>query len=158
MTTWDSHADMTSPRFQSIRKRRACFAPSAVAYSEYFGRELRRSTGLRQPHFLYGRIVVAITANCGAGVRHHHQGNRSSSFTRLAVDHSYRGRALGRAFVRDAVERVSHAADGIGIRGILVHAISDEAKKFYLALGFDPCAGEPMTLVVTLSDIRAALP
>ena len=50
-----------------------------------------------------------------------------------------------------------YAADAIGIRGIIVHAISEEAKKFYLALGFDPCPGEPMTLVVTLADLRAAL-
>ena len=27
----------------------------------------------------------------------------------------------------------------------------------WLALGFDPCPREPMTLVVTLSDIRATL-
>jgi ribose-phosphate pyrophosphokinase len=35
--------------------------------------------------------------------------------------------------------------------------LSEEARKFYLALGFDPCPGEPMMLVVTLSDVRAAL-
>jgi hypothetical protein len=33
--------------------------------------------------------------------------------------------------------RVAHAADTIGIRGIVVHAISEQAKAFYLALGFD---------------------
>jgi hypothetical protein len=47
-----------------------------------------------------------------------------------------------------------HAADAIGIRGIVVHTISDDAKAFYLALGFEPSAIEPMTLVVTLADIR----
>jgi hypothetical protein len=45
----------------------------------------------------------------------------------------------------------------IGIRGIVVQAISEEAKKFYLALGFDASPGEPMTLMVTLSDVRVAL-
>ncbi len=77
---------------------------------------------------------------------------------RLAVDRTYQGRGLGRALFRDAARRVAQAADAIGIRGIVVHAISDEAKKFYLALGFDPCTNEPMTLVATLSDIRATLP
>lgn len=76
---------------------------------------------------------------------------------RLAVDRAYQGRSLGRALFRDAARRVAHAADAIGIRGIVVHAISEEARKFYLALGFDPCPRQPMTLVVTLSDIRAAL-
>jgi GNAT superfamily N-acetyltransferase len=76
---------------------------------------------------------------------------------RLAVDRSYQGRGLGRALFRDAARRVAHAADTIGIRGIVVHAISEGARKFYIVLGFDPCPGEEMTLVVTLRDIRAAL-
>jgi GNAT superfamily N-acetyltransferase len=76
---------------------------------------------------------------------------------RLAVDRNYQGRGLGRALFRDAAGRVAQAADTIGIRGIVVHAISDEARRFYMALGFDPCSAEAMTLVVTLRDIRATL-
>ena len=76
---------------------------------------------------------------------------------RLAVDRACQGRGIGRALFRDAARRVAQAADAIGIRGIVVHAISDAAKNFYLALGFDPCPHEPMTLVVTLSDLRAVL-
>ena len=49
---------------------------------------------------------------------------------RLAVDRAHQGRGLGRAFVRDAARRVVHAADAIGICGILVHAISAEARHF----------------------------
>jgi GNAT superfamily N-acetyltransferase len=76
---------------------------------------------------------------------------------RLAVDRNYQGRGLGRALFRDAARRVANAADTIGIRGIVVHAISEEARKFYIALGFDPCPAEAMTLVVTLQDVRATL-
>ena len=76
---------------------------------------------------------------------------------RLAVDRNYQGRGLGRALFRDAGHRVAHAADTIGIRGIVVHAISEEARKFYIALGFDPCPAEAMPLVVTLRDLRAAV-
>ena len=76
---------------------------------------------------------------------------------RLAVDRNYQGRGLGRALFRDAARRVAHAADTIGIRGMMAHAISEEAQKFYVALGFDPCPAEAMTLVVTLRDIRGAL-
>lgn len=76
---------------------------------------------------------------------------------RLAVDHGWQGKGLGRALFRDAARRVINAADAIGIRGIVVHAISPEAKKFYLALGFDPSPREPMMLMVTLPDVRAAL-
>jgi GNAT superfamily N-acetyltransferase len=74
---------------------------------------------------------------------------------RLAVDRSQQGRGLGRALFRDCALRVAHAADTIGIRGIIVHAISDQAKAFYQALGFDPSPIEPMTLMVTLADIRS---
>jgi GNAT superfamily N-acetyltransferase len=76
---------------------------------------------------------------------------------RLAVDRNWQGRGIGRALFRDAANRVIHAADSIGIRGILVHAISEEAKRFYLALGFDPSPLEPMTLMVTLADVQAVL-
>lgn len=76
---------------------------------------------------------------------------------RLAVDRNWHGKGFGRALFRDAARRVAYAADVIGIRGIVVHALSEDAKKFYLALGFDPSPYEPMTLMVTLIDVRAAL-
>ena len=76
---------------------------------------------------------------------------------RLAVDRNYQGRGLGRALFRDAARRIVHAADTIGIRGVVVHAISAEARNFYIALGFDPCPADAMTLVVTLGDLRASL-
>lgn len=76
---------------------------------------------------------------------------------RLAIDQSWQGRGLGRAIVKDAFYRVSHAAEIIGIRGIIVHAISPEAKAFYLAAGFEPARLQPMTLMVTLADIRTLL-
>jgi len=76
---------------------------------------------------------------------------------RMAVDRSYQGKGLGRAMFRDGAKRIIHAADTLGIRGLIVHAISEEAKAFYLALGFDPSPLEPMTLMVTLDDLRAAL-
>lgn len=76
---------------------------------------------------------------------------------RLAVDRKYQVQGLGRALFRDAARRVVNAADTIGIRGIVVHAISQEARKFYIALGFEPSPGEEMTLVVTLRDVLATL-
>jgi len=76
---------------------------------------------------------------------------------RLAVDVSHRGRGLGQALFRDAAYRVLNAADAIGIRGIVVHAISEQAKAFYEALGFDPSPADPLTLLITLTDLRAAV-
>jgi predicted N-acetyltransferase YhbS len=76
---------------------------------------------------------------------------------RLAVAVTQRGRGLGRLLVRDAGQRVLQAADVIGIRGILVHAISDEARQFYQAVGFEPSPLDAMTLMTTLADVEAAL-
>ncbi len=76
---------------------------------------------------------------------------------RLAVDRAYQGKGVGRALFRDSGLRVIYAAEAIGIRGILVHAISDEAKRFYLALGFAQSPLEPMTLMITLADLRASV-
>jgi predicted N-acetyltransferase YhbS len=76
---------------------------------------------------------------------------------RLAVDKAWQKQGLGRGLFRDAALRVSQAAEAIGVRGIVVHAISEGARKFYLGLGFTPYVDEAMTLVVTLQDIRAAL-
>ena len=51
---------------------------------------------------------------------------------RLAVMQSEQGSGFGRALVRDAVSRTRAAASAIGIAAILVHALNDRAKQFYL--------------------------
>jgi GNAT superfamily N-acetyltransferase len=76
---------------------------------------------------------------------------------RLAVDQTYHGQGIGRALFRDSALRVMQAAEAIGIRGMLVHAISEEAKAFYVALGLSESPLEPVTLMVTLADLRANL-
>ena len=75
---------------------------------------------------------------------------------RLAIDKSHQRQGLGRALFRDAALRVIAAADSIGIRGMLVHAISDEAKAFYVGLGLDVSPLEPMMLLATVADLKAA--
>jgi hypothetical protein len=62
----------------------------------------------------------------------------------------------GRAPARDCAARVLHAADILGIRGIVAHAASEEAKAGYLVLGFEVSSLDPMTLMVTLADVRTA--
>lgn len=76
---------------------------------------------------------------------------------RLAVDKSCQGRGMGRALVRDGALRVIQAADTIGIRGIIVHALTPEARGFYTRIGFEPSPLDPMTLMVTLADLKASL-
>lgn len=75
---------------------------------------------------------------------------------RLAVDRSLHGQGFGRALVRDAGMRVIQAASAIGIRGMAVHALSDEAKTFYTSVGFDASPLDPHLLMISLADLAAS--
>lgn len=76
---------------------------------------------------------------------------------RLAVDAGYQGRKIGRGLMRDAAMRVLAAAGEIGIRGLVVHAISEEAKAFYRNMGMLPSPTNEMTLMIPLGDLAATL-
>lgn len=76
---------------------------------------------------------------------------------RLVIARSHQGQGLGRSMFQDAARRIVQIADTVGIRGLLVHAISAEAKAFYLQLGLNPSPLEPMTLMVTIANLRAAI-
>jgi GNAT superfamily N-acetyltransferase len=76
---------------------------------------------------------------------------------RLAIDARFQGRGIGSALLRDAVLRTMQAAEIAGIRAILVHAISESAKRFYEKSGFIPSPVDPMTLMITVSEAAKAL-
>jgi GNAT superfamily N-acetyltransferase len=75
---------------------------------------------------------------------------------RLAVHKNYQRRKIGHALLRDAVLRTLQAADIAGIRAILVHAISEQARQFYEDCGFAPSPMDPMTLMITLAEAKKA--
>jgi GNAT superfamily N-acetyltransferase len=72
---------------------------------------------------------------------------------RLAVDAAWHGKRLGAALLQDAVLRTLQAADILGVRGLLAHAISPEAKTFYEYHGFKASATQPMTLVLSINSL-----
>ena len=76
---------------------------------------------------------------------------------RLAVDRAFQGQSLGRALLRDAILRTIQAAGIAGIRAILVHAISEEARRFYERCGFHPSPLDPMTLMITVAEAEWTL-
>jgi predicted N-acetyltransferase YhbS len=76
---------------------------------------------------------------------------------RLAVDRAWHGRGLGSDLLSNAVRRAIGAADLIGIRAILVHAISSDAKTFYEKHGFRSSPIDDMTLMITLEEARRML-
>jgi GNAT superfamily N-acetyltransferase len=76
---------------------------------------------------------------------------------RLAIDRAWHGKGLGADLLFDAVLRAIGAADTIGVRAILVHAISDEAKAFYEKHGFHASPVEAMTLMITIDEAQRML-
>ena len=75
---------------------------------------------------------------------------------RLAVATTHQGQGLGRALFQDAARRALFAAEAIGVRGLIVHALSDSVSAFYQQLGMEPSPLDPMTLMTTFTDLRAA--
>jgi GNAT superfamily N-acetyltransferase len=76
---------------------------------------------------------------------------------RLAVDRSQQGKGLGKALLFDALSRVEEAADIVGVRAVLVHAIDDAARRFYLHFEFEESLVDPYQLLLLLKDLRKAI-
>lgn len=76
---------------------------------------------------------------------------------RLAVDRTVQRRGVGAWLLRDALLRTLSAAESVGIRVLLVHAIDEDARAFYERHGFEPSPTDPLNLQMLIEDIRAAV-
>lgn len=76
---------------------------------------------------------------------------------RLAVDQTQQGKGLGKALLFDALSRIEEAAGIVGVRAVLVHAIDDGARRFYLHFGFEESPVDPNRLLLLLKDLRKAI-
>lgn len=76
---------------------------------------------------------------------------------RLAVNRDFQGQGLGSALLKDALLRCAKAADEIGVRAILVHALNDNAKAFYQHFGFEASPADGMTLMLMMKDLRSLI-
>lgn len=74
---------------------------------------------------------------------------------RLAVDQQAQGIKLGAAMLRDALNRAIAVSRNTGVRALLVHAISEQAKRFYMHYGFQESPLNPMTLMLRLNTVKA---
>ena len=76
---------------------------------------------------------------------------------RLAVDMTEQGHGLGEQMLREALARSAAAADIIGARALLVHAVNESAKDFYSRYGFEESPTHPLHLMLLMKDIRKTL-
>jgi GNAT superfamily N-acetyltransferase len=76
---------------------------------------------------------------------------------RLAVDNQHQGKGLGKALLFDALVRIEEAADIIAMRAVMVHAIDQAAREFYLHFDFEPSPADPFQLMLLMKDLRKAI-
>ena len=71
---------------------------------------------------------------------------------RLAIDERWQHAGLGRSLLRDAILRTLSVSQQAGVKALLVHTLSEDAKQFYLRNGFLESPLDPMTLIISLQD------
>ncbi len=76
---------------------------------------------------------------------------------RLAVDQQWQHAGRGRGLLKDALLRSLSVSKHAGVRALLVHALSEDAKNFYAHNGFLESPLDPMTLMIALQDAANCL-
>jgi GNAT superfamily N-acetyltransferase len=75
--------------------------------------------------------------------------------TRMGVDVREQGYGLGKALVADAMRRTLSVAGAIGVRALLVHAETEEAREFYQHLAeFEQSPTDPLHLMLLVKDLK----
>jgi GNAT superfamily N-acetyltransferase len=75
---------------------------------------------------------------------------------RLAVDRKTQGQGVGKVLLRDAIRRTLQVADQVGVRALLVHALHEDARNFYLRFDFEPSPSDDLHLFLNIQDMREA--
>ena len=76
---------------------------------------------------------------------------------RLAIHKDHHQLGIGTALLSDAIRRAIQASEIAGVAALLVHAISEQARRFYLSRGFIESPIKPMTLCLMLATAEKAL-
>lgn len=75
---------------------------------------------------------------------------------RLAVSRNAQGRGLGTQMLLRAITQTERAARDLGIHALLVHALHERARDWYLGLdfGFEVLTTDPLHLCLSMGTIR----
>lgn len=73
---------------------------------------------------------------------------------RLAVDRSAQGQGLGSHLLIDAMARIHRADRDLAIHAVVVVAVDDSAKRFYLKFGFTELRDDPRHLFIPMKIVR----
>ncbi len=140
LTTWLKKFAWTNQQADAAKTYVACRQDQVVGYYSL-------TTGSVHKHESPQRIAKGL-ANHPIGI---------VLLARLAVHVQQHKKGLGKALLFDALQRVEEAADIVGVRAVMVHAIDDAARRFYEHFEFDSSPLDPFQLLLLLKDIRKAL-
>lgn len=76
---------------------------------------------------------------------------------RLAIHKDRHQKGIGTALLRDAILRTIQAAEIAGVSALLVHALSEQARRFYRSRGFIESPIKTMTLCLPLATAEQVL-
>jgi ribosomal protein S18 acetylase RimI-like enzyme len=76
---------------------------------------------------------------------------------RLAVDNRAQGRGLGGKLLRDGITRSLDLSQKLGIHAIVVDAIDESAKAFYVKYGFSTLLDHDWHLFLPIATAQAAI-
>ncbi len=143
---------------------------------ESLNRYLRQYAGQHQKKNV-GRVYVAVERGARRALGYYTLANGSVEFAsvprskglpreypipvillaRLAVDRTAQGQGLGAVLLFDALRRAAEAAEVSAAYAVIVDALHDAAKKFYLHYHFEESLDDPMRLFLPMHDLRALL-
>ena len=164
-------AEIARPQELTRKHRTADFACGKPALDEWLRRHALKSHDKGDTRVLVvcdaSLRVLAYVAVCAASVKRKAAPGKvrrnapnpipMGLIARLAVTGEAKGRRIGPSLLREAILRIVNAGEHIGIRGILVHAMDEDAANFCRHMGFHPSPIDEMTLMVTIEEIRREL-
>ena len=71
---------------------------------------------------------------------------------RMGVHKDFQGLGIGKALLRDSIERALVISRNAGLRALITHPINANAREFYLAFGFSENPFRPNELYLMLKD------
>ena len=75
---------------------------------------------------------------------------------RLAISRTHQGKSLGRFLLMDALYRSWKNTSEVGSVGVVVDALDEKAREFYLHHNFEPLGNSPDRLFRAMADIAKA--
>ncbi len=76
---------------------------------------------------------------------------------KLAIDLKSQGKNIGAKLLKDALLRAVNISSQVALHFVVVDALNEKAKSFYLKYGFTAFVENPLTLVISLETIKAAI-